>query len=310
MNDKIYVIGHKSPDMDSVVSAIAYANFKNKLNNSTNYIPVVAGSVNKETEYVLERLSMDAPEILYNASGKKIILVDHNESTQTIDGIDSAEIIEVLDHHKVDFKYGDPIEFTVKPWGASATIIADKYIKNNIEIDKKNATLMLSAILIDTVITKSPTSTEKDREIITVLSSMAGLDDWKKYGMELFRIRSSVSKLSASEIIKSDFKDFNLSSGRFGIGQVETVDINDVLKSEDDIIAELDKLRESGGYHSVVLFVTDIIREGSKFLISTSDIDGMEKSLGEKIDGKTVYLDGVISRKKQVAPMMVKVFDK
>lgn len=310
MKDKIYVIGHKSPDLDSVASAISYSNYKNKLNNSNNYIPVIAGDINRETRYVLEKLSIEIPDILDDATDKKIILVDHNESIQAIDGIDSAEIVEVLDHHKVDFKYSDPIEFIAMPWGASATIIADMYIKNNIEINADIATLMLSAILIDTVITKSPTSTRKDMKIIEVLSKIAELDDWEKYGMELFKIRSSVSGLSSGEIIKSDFKDFNLSSGKFGIGQVETVDIDDVLKNEGDLINELNKIKESGGYHSVILFITDIINEGSKFLISTNDIGGMEKSLGKKIENGTVYLDDIISRKKQVAPMIVGVFDK
>ncbi|MFH0923812.1 MAG: manganese-dependent inorganic pyrophosphatase [Candidatus Falkowbacteria bacterium] len=336
MPDKIYILGHKSPDLDSVAAAIGYANFKNRpspllrpaclasqcesgrdcdeagmgKSNDEEYMPAVAGVINKETEFALGKFGFKAPEVLKNAGGKKVILVDHNEFAQAADGIESAEIIEVLDHHKVDFKYSEPIVFNVKPVGATCSIIAEKYFKNNLELNKNLAGLMLAAILVDTVITKSPTCTENDKIIIEKLAGIADIKNWQEFGMELFKIRSSVSELSDAEIIKSDFKDFNFKQGKFGIGQVETVDLNDFAGRENKIIDELNKLKNSANYHSVILFITDIIKEGSMFLVATNDQKKIEQALGVKLENNKVYIKNIISRKKQVAPKFMEVFDK
>jgi manganese-dependent inorganic pyrophosphatase len=183
-------------------------------------------------------------------------------------------------------------------------------LSKNIELDSNLAGLMLSAILVDTVITKSPTCTEIDKEIIAKLAEIAGVDDWKKMGMEIFKVRGSVSEKSAEEIIKNDFKDFEFKAGKFGIGQIETVDLNDFSEKEEALMAELAKMQAEGGYHSVILFITDIINEGSKFLVATSDVEAMEKALNGKLVDNKIYIPGILSRKKQVVPMLSEVFDK
>ncbi len=310
MNKNIYVIGHKSPDLDCVVAAVAYANFKNKKNKVTNYIPAIVSDVNLETRYLFEKTGVAEPMILENVSDEKLILVDHNEKIQSIDNVESAEIIEILDHHKVVFSGDSPIEFCVKPWGASCTIIADKYFRDNIEIDEKIAKLMLGAILVDTVISKSPTCTDKDIEIINKLTGICGISDWKDFGMEIFKIRSNVSMLSSLEIVKNDYKDFELKAGKFGIGQVETVSLDDFKDKESELLEELEKIKIEGDYHSVILFITDIINEGSLFLIASQEMGKIEEALGEKVDSNKVYIKGIVSRKKQVAPKFNKIFDK
>lgn len=307
---KIYITGHKSPDLDSVAAAISYAYLKNKLENTNIYSPAIAGEVNKETSFALKKFKIKKPKILKNVKGKNIILVDHNESAQASDGIEEAKIIEILDHHKVNFKYSEPITFKILPWGASCSIVAEEYFINNIKLSEEMAGLLLSAILVDTVITKSPTCTNKDKEIIKKLAKISGIKDWKKFGMELFKIRSKVKDLSAQEIIKSDFKDFNFKAGKFGIGQVETVDLNEFKNLEEKILIELEKLKNANKYHSVILFITDIIKEGSQFLIATSDQGRIEKALGKTFKNNRAYINGIISRKKQVAPKFNKIFDK
>ena len=189
---KIYVIGHKSPDLDCTSAAISYANFKNKLNDGNTYIPAIAGKPNKETEYLLNKFKIEKPVLLTEAGENYFILVDHNESIQSIDGMHDANILEVLDHHKIDFSYKSPIEFNVKAWWSSCSIIAQKYFDHNIEIDKSLAGLMLGAILVDTVITKSPTATHIDLKIIDKLANIDEIDDWKDNGMDFFKVRSSV----------------------------------------------------------------------------------------------------------------------
>jgi manganese-dependent inorganic pyrophosphatase len=169
---------------------------------------------------------------------------------------------------------------------------------------------MLSAALVDTVITKSPTTTDKDRVIIEKLAKISGINNWQEYGMELFKVRSTVQELSDEKIIKSDFKDFNFKAGKFGIGQVETVDLEEFSGREEKLINELKKIKDSGNYHTVVLFITDIIKEGSKFLIETDDQEKVEIALDSKLQNCQVYIPGILSRKKQVAPKFTAVFDK
>ncbi len=309
MKDKIYVVGHKSPDLDSVASAIAYANLKNRLENTQRYQARAAGQLNKETKYVLKKFDFKEIGFLDSAEDKKVILVDHNEFSQAVMGIEKADIVGVLDHHKVNFQYSQPIDFFVRPWGANCTVIAQLYEDHQINIDKELAGLMLSAILVDTVITKSPTCTENDIRWIDELAERTDIEDWREWGMELFKIRSNVKELSPAEIIKSDFKDFNLKAGLFGVGQVETVNLAEFADLEEALLEELDKLREDGGYHTTILFITDILKEGSLFLVSSSEPTLIEKALGKKLVDSKVFLEGVISRKKQVAPMLIKVFD-
>jgi manganese-dependent inorganic pyrophosphatase len=308
--EKIYIVGHKSPDLDSVAAAIAYAELAKKLNTEIEYIAASAGELNKETIYALEKFGFAKPEILNDASGQNLILVDHNEAQQSPDGIAEAKIIEILDHHKLDFKYAEPIKITIQPWGASCSIVFAEFVKQNIAIEKNLAGLMLSAILVDTVITKSPTCTEKDKEIIAKLAEISGIADWQTFGMELFKVRASVSELSAEQIIKSDFKDFNFKAGKFGIGQVETVDLNDFASREMELLAAVNDLKKKEGYAGVVLFITDIIKEGSKFFVTADDLAKVEDALGAKLENNIVYIPGIISRKKQVAPKFMEVFDK
>jgi manganese-dependent inorganic pyrophosphatase len=309
MPEKIFVIGHKSPDLDSISAAIAYADFKNKQTETQDYRPAVAGKINQSSEQILNKFNLTKPEILENVSGKNLILVDHNEASQSADGIGEAVIIEILDHHKLNFTYDAPIEVCIKPWGSSCSLIAQKYLDSGIAIEKPMAGLLLSAILDDTVITKSPTCTDKDKELIAKLAVIADIPDWQTYGLEMFKSKSNVGALSDIELIKNDFKDFNLKSGKFGIGQVESVDLSEFKEREDSLLKEMEKMRAEQNYHSVILFLTDIINEGSRFLIASGDNEKIAEALSAKPENNRVYIPGIMSRKKQVAPMFTKIFD-
>jgi manganese-dependent inorganic pyrophosphatase len=279
------------------------------MNSGSTYTPAVAGEVNKETQYALEKFGFDVPETLEDASEQSLILVDHNESSQAVTGVENAEIEEVLDHHKVNFKYESPIVFRSLPWGASCTILAEEYSSQGVELSQEMAGLMLAAILVDTVITKSPTCTEKDKEVIERLASTAGIEDWQQFGMELFKVRSSVQDAAPADIIQGDFKDFETSLGKVGIGQVETVDLEEFQDRKQELVQELENIRNSGGYHTTVLFITDIMKEGSEFLVATADQAKVEEALGASLENNVVYLDGIISRKKQVAPKFTSTFN-
>ena len=310
MLQKIYIIGHKSPDLDSVAAAVSYADFKNKQENTDAYVPATTEDINQVTKFVLDKFNFQAPEILKDAENKKIILVDHNEFSQALEGIDKAEIVEILDHHKLNFKYDQPIVVNIKPWGATCSILAQMYFDNNIDIDKNLAGLMLSAILDDTVITKSPTCADKDKELIEKLASLAGISDWKAYGLEMFKIKSSVKDFTDLEIIKNDFKDFDFKAGKFGIGQVETVDLSEFDARENVLLEAMEKMQKQENYHSIILFLTDIINEGSRFLVISNNIKEVGEALGQKLKNNKIYIPEIMSRKKQVVPLITKVFDK
>lgn len=310
MSEKVYIIGHKIPDLDSAAAAIALADLKNTLEDTDIYEAALSGRINGETGYILDKLGLSKPEIIEDIAGKKVILVDHNEFAQAVDGIEKAKIVEVVDHHKINFHYPEPTIFLSLPWGSTCSIVADQYFKNGVEMDKKMAVLLLAGILIDTVITKSPTCTETDEELIGKLSQISGIEDWRHFGMELFKVRAAVNHLSPSEIIKGDFKDFNFKAGKIGIGQVETVDLDEFASKEEELIAELKKIQEENNYHSVILFITDILKEGSKFFVATRDQEKIEEALGAKLENNRVYIDGVISRKKQVTPKLIEALDK
>lgn len=309
MNDKIYVIGHKSPDLDTVVAAITYANLKNKLENTDRYVPAVHGEINKVTEFVLNKYDFQKPEMLEDATGKEVILVDHNEGSQMIKG-DNIRILEIVDHHKLNFSYQDPIPVLIKAWGSSTSIIFREYQNNNIEINKNMAGIMLSAVLDDTVIAKSPTCTEEDEKIIEELASLAEVEDWKSYGIEMFKIKSSVSSMSEEEIIKLDYKDYEFKQGKFGLGQVETVDLREFDDRQDKLLAQMEKIKQAGDYHSLVLMITDIMKEGSLVLVSSERPEDIEKALGSKLENNRVFIEGMMSRKKQLVPNLTEQFDK
>lgn len=309
-NSTIFVCGHLSPDLDSVASAIAYADFQNQLTKTTNYQPTVAGEINRETIWALEKFGFTAPQQLSPdlPSGQKLVLVDHNEAGQRLENYVNFEITGIIDHHKVNFEGEQPIEIITKPLGATCSIIYELYQINQIAIAPNLAGLMLSAILVDTVITKSPTCTPTDLEIIPKLAALAGIDNWQAFGLELFKIRASVSELSAEQILMSDFKDFLFHEKKFGIGQVETVDLNEFRSREAELRQVVSHKRQEGNYHTVILFITDIINEGSWFIIDSAQSDLVGQALSADFQTGDAYIPGILSRKKQVIPPLTQLF--
>ncbi|HIE34014.1 MAG TPA: manganese-dependent inorganic pyrophosphatase [Candidatus Altiarchaeales archaeon] len=298
MDEKIFVIGHKNPDTDSICSAIAYAEFKNRTIKS-DVVPARCGDLNSESKFVLDKFNIDTPKLIEDATDKSIILVDHNEFSQAVDNLDKANIKEVIDHHKVNFKYSEPIYFLSKPVGATATIISKKFFENKIEPRKEIAGILLASILSDTVIFKSVTTTSFDRKMAERLAEICEISNIKDFGIEVKRAKSSLKGLKPQDIILSDFKDFNMGGKKIGIGQIEIVDRTEVDEIRNDLISELDNMRERGNYTLVILMVTDIIKEGSELLV-TGDYSIVEKTFRKSITNNSVYLESVMSRKKEI----------
>ncbi|MFH1565302.1 MAG: manganese-dependent inorganic pyrophosphatase [bacterium] len=307
MQNTIYIIGHKSPDLDSIAAAVSYAYLKNKIDPENKYIAARAGEANMETKYVFEKFDVELPEILNDVAGKKIILVDHNVKEEFVGNMEEVEIIEIIDHHKVKFEYKSPIFIHIEPIGSTCTILAKMFEKNNAAIPKDLAGIMLSAALIDTVITKSPTCAQDDVEIIKKLSEAVGVD-YTDFGIELFKIRSNVKSLPATEILLSDQKDFDINGKKFSISQVETVDLSEFSELTDKLFEAIKKKKEEDAYHTVILFITDILNKGSRFLVVSDEPEKFEKTFGRKLENNECFIDGIMSRKKQVVPPLLENF--
>ena len=303
----VYVVGHKSPDTDSVTSAIAYADLKKTM--GVDAVPACQGELNPETLLVLEKFGFSAPEVVTDATGKQVILVDHGDLAQAPDNLGDGELLEVVDHHKIgDVTTNAPIFFYCKPVGCTGTVIKEIYNTNNIEIPKNIAGLMLCSIISDTVLFKSPTSTEEDKKACEELAKIAGVGDMNALAMEMFKAKSAVEGVPAKDLVFRDYKDFDMAGKKIGVGQLELVDLSLIEGIRNDLYKAVEEVKAEGGRHSVFLMLTDIMKEGTDLMVVTDDASIVEKAFGKKLEGKTVWVDGMMSRKKQTVPPLQKVF--
>ena len=303
---KILVFGHKNPDTDTIMSAIAMANIEKKM-EETEVKPCRLGNINKETQYALKYFDVDEPELLEEIEkGQKVILVDHNEFSQSVKGIEDAQIIKVVDHHKIsDFKTSEPLYFTAMPVGCTATIIYDMYKINNIEIDKKIAGIMLSAIISDTLLFKSPTCTPKDEQTAKELAKIAEVDI-NKYGLEMLKAGTDLSDFTPEQLINIDSKTLTKDGKKYQVAQVNTVCIDDVIKNKKDIENAMEEFIKQNNEELFLLLITDILESNSQIIAIGNRKDAVEEAFNVKLENNMAFLPGVVSRKKQVVPVLEK----
>jgi manganese-dependent inorganic pyrophosphatase len=303
----VYVVGHKSPDTDSVCAAIALADLKSKLGVECK--PAVQGELSPESKFVLDKFGCDAPELLKDATDKQIMLVDHSDLSQSLDNLNKGELMAIVDHHKVgDVTTPNPIEVWTWPVGCTCTVLKSMYDFYGVEIPKNIAGIMTCAILSDTVIFKSATCTDADKKAAEALAQKAGLDDLQELGIEMFKVKSAIEGTPVRELVMRDFKDFDMSGNKVGIGQLEVVDLSLLDGVKNDLAKDISSLKGEGNYHSVFLLLTDIMKEGSEMLLVSDDPSKVEKAFGVAPSGDKAWLDGVMSRKKQVVPNFEKAF--
>ena len=300
----ILVFGHKNPDTDTICSAIAYAELKNKLGKDVKAVRL--GEVNEETKYALNYFKVEKPELVENVAGKEIILVDHNERTQTADGFEEAKVLELIDHHRIsNFNVDEPLYARVEPVGCTATIILKLFKENGLTPSKETAGLMLSAIISDTLLFKSPTCTQCDAKAGKELAEIAGVD-LKEYGLEMLKAGTALGDKSEAELLNMDMKIFEIDGTKIGVAQVNTVNEAEVLERKEKLLAEIDNIIAKEGLKFFMLAITNILTNDSAALISGDGNDVVEKAFGEKVDSNLVTLKGVVSRKKQIIPPLTK----
>ncbi|MDD2462674.1 MAG: manganese-dependent inorganic pyrophosphatase [Desulfobulbus sp.] len=302
----VYVIGHKSPDTDSVTSAIAYAELMKA--KGEDYVAAVASKLNPESETVLKNFGFATPEILTDATGKKIALVDHSDLAQAPDNLSAGEVVAVVDHHKIgDVTTNQPIFFCAMPVGCTGTVLKILYDMEGIAVQPKVAGLMLSAILSDTVNFKSPTCTPADKKAVAELSAIAGVTDTDGLFMEMLKAKSAVAGVPPMELLHRDYKDFDMNGKKVGVGQLELATLDQVADMREALYGAM-KEQKGTERHSVLLMLTDVVKEGTDLLVLSDDPAMIEGAFGAKLSGNSMWIDGMMSRKKQTVPNLQKAF--
>lgn len=306
---KILVFGHKNPDTDSISSALVYADLKKQL--GANVEPVRLGEINKETQFVLNYLDIEAPREIdkVDSDVKEVILVDHNEFQQSVDNINDVTILEVVDHHRIaNFETSNPLYFRAEPVGCTATILNKLFKENNVEISKQNAILMISAIVSDTLLFKSPTCTEQDVAAAKELAEIAEID-LDEYGLEMLKAGTDLGDKSTRELLGMDAKEFTMGSAKVEVAQINAVDTESIYERKEELEQEISNIIDEKGLDLFLLVVTDILNSNSDALALGKATENVEKAFNVTLSDNRALLEGVVSRKKQIVPPLTESFN-
>ena len=297
----VYVFGHQNPDNDAIMSAVVLSQLLNQVNYDGNeYKACALGALPAESAKLLAEVGIAEPERVKGVeAGQLVVLTDHNESSQSVEGLKDATVLGVVDHHRIgDFETTAPLHYIALPWGSSCTIVAKLFEVLGQELTDVQAKLLLSAMMTDTLMLKSPTTTDVDRVIAAKLGEQLGVDP-VKFGMEVFLSRPSGS-FTAAEMVGNDTKMFEVAGQKLLIGQYETVDKSRALGMIDEIREAMRACQAAKGAEGIVLCLTDIMEEGSQVLFE-GETAVAQKGLGIADEHDGVWMPGVLSRKKQVA---------
>ncbi|MEK3722416.1 manganese-dependent inorganic pyrophosphatase [Paenibacillus sp. FSL H8-0034] len=307
---KTLIFGHKNPDTDTICSAIAYADLKTSLGYEVE--PVRLGRISGETQFALDQFQVKAPRLVETVANEtdSVILVDHNERQQSASDIDKVRVLEVIDHHRIaNFETSHPLYYRAEPVGCTATILNKLFKENNVQIRKEIAGLMVSAIISDTLLLKSPTCTEQDVAAARELAEIAGIN-LESYGLELLKAGADLSGKTIAELISLDAKEFQMGSSKVEIAQVNAVDTNDILVRQPELEAALTTIIADKGLDLFVFVVTDILNNDSVALALGGSTQAVEQAYNVKLVDNKAVLKGVVSRKSQIVPVLTEVFNK
>lgn len=308
--EKVLIFGHKNPDTDTICSAIVYANLKAQL--GFNVEPVRLGNISGETQFVLDHFQVKAPRLVETVANeaKNVILVDHNERQQSVSDIDQVTVIEVIDHHRIaNFETSGPLYYRAEPVGCTATILRKMFIENGIEISKAMAGLMVSAIISDTLLLKSPTCTEQDVVATQALAKIADVN-LDSYGFAMLKAGADLSDKTISELISLDAKEFQMGAYKVEIAQVNAVDTNDILGRQAELETALSGIIAEKGLDLFVFVVTDILNNDSVALALGGKTEAVEQAYNVTLVNNKAILKGVVSRKLQIVPILTDILNK
>ena len=308
---KELVFGHQNPDTDAITAAMAFSYYQNQLGYETE--AVALGEPNEETQYALKHFEMKAPRVVETVANEvdKVMLVDHNEPQQSVKDIDKVTVTHLVDHHRIaNFNTAQPLWANLRPYGCVSTILYEMFNEKHIDIPAHLAGMMMSAIISDTLLLKSPTTTDHDREAVKGLAKISGEEDYEAYGINMLKAGTNIAAKSDNEIVDGDAKTFELGGSKLRIGQVNTVDLDDVFARQADLEKEMHSLMDANGYKTFILIVTNILNSDSELLVVGDNTDKVEKAFNKQLgDNKRMNLPGVVSRKKQVVPPLTDAFE-
>jgi len=306
--EKILIFGHKNPDTDSISSAITYAYLKQQIGVDAEAVRL--GVISNETAYALTHFGFEEPRLIEKAApeASKVILVDHNEKQQSVDDLDDVQVIEVVDHHRIaNFETSDPLYYRAEPVGCTATILNKLFKEHNVAIPKDIAGLMLSAIISDSLLFKSPTFTEEDRVAAEELAKIAEVDA-HVYGLEMLKAGADLSDKTLLELLSMDAKEFSLDGGlKIEIAQVNAVDLDEVMKNQKELELLISGVIAEKGLGLFLFVVTDIINNDSIVLALGEEAVRACTAFNVTLVNNTATLKGIVSRKKQIVPLLTDV---
>ncbi len=305
--EKALIFGHKNPDTDTICSALSYAELKTRLGMHVEAVRL--GNVNAETQYALDYFKVEAPRFVETVANEvsQVILVDHNEKQQSVSDIDQVKVIEVIDHHRIcNFETSHPLYYRAEPVGCTATILLKLYKENQLIPHKETAGLMLSAIISDSLLFKSPTCTQADVAAAHELADLAGVDA-NTYGLQMLKAGADIRSKSASQLVNQDAKEFQIGTHQVVIAQVNTFDVSEVLLRQGEIEEIMEQVIADKGLDLFMFVITDVIHNDSVAICRGKVSHLVEVAYGVSLKNNTAFLQGVVSRKLQIIPVLTDV---
>ncbi len=307
MTDKTYVFGHTNPDTDSIASAISMANLQTQTGRYAESFRL--GNINKETKYALNTFNIQEPKLLSKIEDHtNVIMVDNNEFSQSVNGIENAHIQMVVDHHRLNLHTSEPVYCIAEPVGCASTILYKLYRQEDVTITPRIAGMMLSAIISDTLMFRSPTCTDQDRITAEKLSKIAGINLYD-YGYKLLEAGTDISDCTAEEIINIDSKDFMHHELKITISQINSSNVDEVFKRKHEIEKAIEAKIKKENIDLFVFVVTDILEANSRVIVLGNRTDIFERAFHTELIANTTLLKGVVSRKKQILPAILQGID-
>lgn len=307
---KFLVFGHQNPDTDAIASSYGWAYLEREAfgRDAEN---VALGMPNEETAFALEYFGVAAPRVVESAKAEgveQVILTDHNEFQQSIADIREVEVAAVIDHHRVaNFETANPLYMRLEPVGSASSIVYRAFKENGLTPPKEVAGMLLSGLISDTLLLKSPTTHASDPQVAAELAELAGVDV-EEYGLAMLKAGTNLASKTADELIDIDAKTFELNGNAVRVAQVNTVDIAEVLERQAEIEAAIEKASAENGYSDFVLMITDIIHSNSEILAMGQNMDKVEAAFDFVLENNHAFLAGAVSRKKQVVPQLTESF--
>ncbi|WP_282920756.1 manganese-dependent inorganic pyrophosphatase [Ignavigranum ruoffiae] len=306
---KYLIFGHKNPDTDAISAAIAMSYFLEKSGEEAE--PVALGPVNDETAFALKKFNCEAPRVVSQVSQEvsHVALVDHNEPQQSVEDLGQVQVDYVVDHHRIQgFETAQPLYYRAEPIGCTSTILYKLFKEHDFDIPQAIAGLMLSAIISDTLLFKSPTSTHQDKDAAVELAKIADVN-LEEYGLELLKSGTNLDSKSEADIVNGDAKNFTMAGRNVRVSQVNVVGFDDILTRKDALLTQMKADMDAYNYDLSLLVITDILESTSLGLVQGKDAEFVEKAFAGQISDQAISLPGVVSRKKQVVPQLTQAFE-